>query len=709
MRATWVFASLLFGAATFVHLNPSFSEDAIESFVDSALSQEEDDADLWSALPLQEKDMWPVIMVDFADSVAPSQFEERVGRLLDTAEEYLGQASNEAVEVSFMLHPTVIRAPSSVSAYGQNSMGMRDVGVGEGRGPAELVKEVIGLVGPEINWSASDLDDDGTVDRLLFIHASKGEESSGRSTDIWSHYGPLEAPYSLSGDMTVDSYVLASGGLTGLESLGTMVHEMLHMTGAIDLYDVHGMHDGSDWSGVGIFDIMASGNWNDRGRTPSLPTSATMALIGQERYWRFDPLVTNDEEVMIAPWSEGGDAVQIRLSDREYIHLEHRTQTGFDSALPGTGLLVLQRDDLIIGLEENGGNLDPEYSFLRVIEGDGDRSLERGIDEGGASDLFATGGMFGADGVPIHDRRGFLVPWVIEVVSSNASGTLIHINTSLTSPVVLDGATSPIGLIPGEFVNIDVLQNDACSEDSELWASIQTNGVSNEFFTESTSTGWRLSMPTGDLLSPGMTVETHLEVRCQDHPSRKASFDLVGLAWRPLPVTEPLVFQATSMVPSSSVIEVPGDGVGSQLYHVQVLGALARVTEPNDSFIIESASNGSGNIVLDIVPGGLLTSNMIADGTLLLEHDGARYEIPVRLETERPIESVSSSFGFPESNAGRLSVMLLLMGFWVLLAGMRPKTSEEPEGEVMMSSFEVMAESAQLQPSPPGEGLDGYA
>ena len=143
---------------------------------------------------------------------------------------------------------------------------MRDVGVGEGRGPAELVKEVIGLVGPEINWSASDLDDDGTVDRLLFIHASKGEESSGRSTDIWSHYGPLEAPYSLSGDMTVDSYVLASGGLTGLESLGTMVHEMLHMTGAIDLYDVHGMHDGSDWSGVGIFDIMASGNWNDRGR-----------------------------------------------------------------------------------------------------------------------------------------------------------------------------------------------------------------------------------------------------------------------------------------------------------------------------------------------------------------------------------------------------------------------------------------------------------
>ena len=41
MRATWVFASLLFGAATFVHLNPSFSEEAIESLVDSALSQDD--------------------------------------------------------------------------------------------------------------------------------------------------------------------------------------------------------------------------------------------------------------------------------------------------------------------------------------------------------------------------------------------------------------------------------------------------------------------------------------------------------------------------------------------------------------------------------------------------------------------------------------------------------------------------------------------
>ena len=708
MRATWVFASLLFGAATFVHLNPSFSEEAIESFVDSALSQDQDEADLWSALPLQVKDTWPVIMVDFVDATAPSQFKERVDRLLASAEDYLDEASNGAIEVSFMLHPSVVRAPSSVSAYGQNSMGMRDVGAGDDRGPAELVEEVLGLIGSEVNWSGSDLDADGTVDRLLIVHASKGEESSGRSSDIWSHYGPLESPYSLPDDMSIDSYVLASGGLTGLENLGTMVHEMLHMAGAIDLYDVHGMHDGSDWSGVGVFDIMASGNWNDRGRTPSLPTSATLSLVGQERYWRLDPLAPANSQVLISPWSEGGDAIQIRLSDREYVHLEHRSQTGFDSALPGSGLLVLQRDDLIIGLEDNGGNLDPDYSFLRVVEADGDRGLERGVDEGKVSDLFTEGDVFGAEGISIHDRRGFLVPWVIEVLSSNSTGTLIHINTSLSSPVVLDGSTTPIGLIPGESVGIDVLQNNACSTDSDLSVNIQTNGVSNEFSTVTTSTGWRLLMPTDDLISAGTSVETHLEIRCQNYPSRRASLDLVGLSWRPLPVTESIVFHAVSTVPSSSTITVPGDGVGSQLYHIQVLGALARVTDPNDSLIIESSSNESGDIVLEIVPDGLLTPNMIADGTLLLEHGGARYEISVRLETERPVESVSSTFGLPETNAGRLSLMLLLMGFWVLLAGMRPRTNEETDAGMMTDTFEGIDESVQTQ-FHSGEDYAGHA
>ena len=361
--------------------------------------------------------------------------------------------------------------------------------------------------------------------------------------------------------------------------------------------------------------------------------------------------------------------------------------------------MVLQRDDLIIGLEENGGNLDPDYSYLRVVEADGDRGLERGVDDGKATDLFVEGGVFGAAGILIHDRRGFLVPWVIEVLSSNTSGAWIHINTSLSSPIVLDGPNSPIGLIPGEFMNVDILRNEACAQDSDLQVNMQTNGVSNQFTSEATSTGWRLSLATGEFLSSGTSVVTHVEVQCQNYPPRQASIDLVGLAWRPLPVIEPIVFQANSTSPSSPVIEVPGDGIGSQLYHIQVLGALARVTAPTDSIIVEPSHNGSSKIVIDIVPSGLLTTNMIAEGTILLEHGGSRYQIPVLLETERPIDSVSSTFGLPESNAGRLSLMLVLMGVWILLAGMRPQNNKVVDGEMKSPTFDEADFSTQIPPS----------
>ena len=112
--------------------------------------------------------------------------------------------------------------------------------------------------------------------------------------------------------------------------------------------------------------------------------------------------------------------------------------------------------------------------------------------------------------------------------------------------------------------------------------------------------------------------------------------------------------------------------------------------------------------MLEIVPDGLLTPNMIADGTLLLEHGGARYEISVRLETERPVESVSSTFGLPETNAGRLSLMLLLMGFWVLLAGMRPRTNEEADAGMITDTFEGIDESVQTQ-FHSGEDYAGHA
>ena len=53
--------------------------------------------------------------------------------------------------------------------------------------------------------------------------------------------------------------------------VGTVVHEMLHQMGALDLYDVHSDLPTSNWNGIGDWGIMASGNWNGNGAIPALP------------------------------------------------------------------------------------------------------------------------------------------------------------------------------------------------------------------------------------------------------------------------------------------------------------------------------------------------------------------------------------------------------------------------------------------------------
>ena len=63
--------------------------------------------------------------------------------------------------------------------------------------------------------------------------------------------------------------------------VGTVVHEMLHQMGALDLYDVHSDLPTSNWNGIGDWGIMASGNWNGNGAIPACPPP--LDLIGVKR------------------------------------------------------------------------------------------------------------------------------------------------------------------------------------------------------------------------------------------------------------------------------------------------------------------------------------------------------------------------------------------------------------------------------------------
>jgi len=230
-----------------------------------------------------------------------------------------------------------------------------------------LVEEAIDLADPYVDFSQFDGDGDGYVDGLFVVHAGTGFEVSGNTCEIWSHmsgFGPIYKD-----GVYIDRYSMEPEEYpgTGMSPIGVFCHEFGHVLGLPDLYD----YDGSS-EGCGHWSIMASGSYNGNSRVPAhfdawcksqlgfiSPTNATSNLTGVE----FPAAEWNPLAYRV--WANG-------IVGNEYFLVENRQKTGFDSFLPGQGILVWHIDDNIwsnddewhprVFLEQADGKFDLQYN-----------------------------------------------------------------------------------------------------------------------------------------------------------------------------------------------------------------------------------------------------------------------------------------------------------------------------------------------------------
>ena len=179
-----------------------------------------------------------------------------------------------------------------------------------------------------------DYDNDGFVDNVVFI--VKGE--TGEWNDLlWPHAWSLyDRTVRINGKQVYTFNLQLEGGGPYYFNSSALCHEMFHCLGAPDLYHYY---VGTDISPVGNWDIMCSnarppqhmsaymkysyGNWLD-----SIP------LIAQPGRYTLRSLAT----------SKSCYRIQSRVPD-QYFVLEFRNNDDhFESALPGSGLLVYRVD-----------------------------------------------------------------------------------------------------------------------------------------------------------------------------------------------------------------------------------------------------------------------------------------------------------------------------------------------------------------------------
>lgn len=235
-----------------------------------------------------------------------------------------------------------------------------------------LVKEIIAYLDANMPADAViDADGDGLVDNLTIIFSGSSERSARyllwpKRSDLVSATGEFQI-----GGKRVVGYILTFDRSNGFDLMrnipintGVLCHEMSHSLGTYDLYHVSG-----SLNPVGVWDLMS-----DNQETAQQMTVYTKwrycKWLGEEYGDAGIPEISKPGTYTLNP--VGGTtseniAYKVKpVGSDEYFVLEYRKKEGFDSNLPGEGLLIYRINPKVSGgnVGYNGTTrLDEQYIF----------------------------------------------------------------------------------------------------------------------------------------------------------------------------------------------------------------------------------------------------------------------------------------------------------------------------------------------------------
>ena len=681
------------------------NEDVIEDWVrENQLKIETTEKPL---LGIQDQERWLVLIADFPSQRSSEAWgpDQAQNMLDDIAQSYVSQLTDNATQLTVIVSADVTTANQDVEAYGSDTNSNRDTAKDGTFLPMNLAEEVISDHASNVNWSNFDLNEDGQVDRLLILHTTKGqEESPGQTNKIWSHFTRLETPIKVDSDLTVGHYTMASLR-TGSSGMGTVLHEMLHQMGALDLYPVHDSSQQTNWHGVGNWDIMASGNWNGGGTWPALATAATLDLIGVQRSTTMDltwpassvaPCI--GPTVPMVGMSEGGTALKIPMNEEQVVWIERHTNSGFDKNLPGHGILVTIQDRSVGDESRNELNRDPEQPWLSVVEADGRNDMRNGINDGEASDVFTNGTMFGADGILIRNHDGFKVPWTA-TVQGDENMTLQFTAANCTPDFEANGPDFGAVLLPEESLSLSLTTTQPCVLNQNLTL---TDGRPITLHPSSLEAGTtEVELRFGWNGTPNSEVVLEGILTCGTG-SLDLSTRLLTLARIPQVTTT----VGTMPWTETGMISIPIESVGNgtQTFTLDLDGPMSRVGVIEDRIIL----NGDDDIRITIEPNGLLEEGMKVRGELILiDGNGHRWAYDLDYTAQAGDASTFDEWRTP----GRLlSAVCLLGAVWILLGFIerkpKPTTSAQTtEDQIQPTPF---SEETTIENDPWGRPVDAY-
>lgn len=352
----------------------------------------------------------PCILVDFSDNpwngggvaATPEMFDSLLFseglNPTGSLKEFYEQASSGALEIEGVVVGW-FRMPNTYAYYMNNQSGLGNYPQNSQR----LAEVAIDSASKYLDFSQFDnWPVDSTVDGVMIVVPGTGAEETGDRGSIHSHRyvtsvgkfynGVLVTDYTIQPEETNSTH-------GPMNAIGVFCHEWGHIFDLPDLYDLDQcdsleLCEGDLSYGLGDWSLMALGNWlpSNLSHTPSQFDAWCRLQLG---FASAVNVTTNMTDVVIAPVAESGTVYRIweggATSGNEYFLVEYRRRTGFDSKLPGGGLLIYHVDEFKTSNREQWiEGIDPPSEHYKVAleQADGLFALERLNDHGSSGDVY---------------------------------------------------------------------------------------------------------------------------------------------------------------------------------------------------------------------------------------------------------------------------------------------------------------------------------
>jgi len=265
--------------------------------------------------------------------------------------------------------------PNPMAFYGANSGNIASDDIN----PQQMVIDACTLASAAgVDFSQYDTDKNGFVDNVFIYYAGYNEAEGGPSSSIWPHRWTLADYNTKFNNVIVYDYACTSElrGKSGSNmcGIGTFCHEFGHVLGLPDYY----VTSGTDHHTLSVWNIMDYGPYLNAGRTPPSYSAwdrfylnwMTPTELKSAGNYSLDTLSTRNKSFLISQYGNhnlnGSNPVPV-----EFFVLENRQQSGWDTFLPGHGMLVYHIYYDPTSWANNTVNNDPNAQGVDIVEADG--------------------------------------------------------------------------------------------------------------------------------------------------------------------------------------------------------------------------------------------------------------------------------------------------------------------------------------------------